>query len=72
MTEDALRSLVREVVRRHLQERPALAAPATGRAPAHPSHLQFALARGADTGGPCLVEPAAACVHCGYCRSWGY
>lgn len=73
MNDSELRALVREIVRRQLQVQSGLAAPAADAGVrAHPSHQQFAVLAGADTGGPCLVEPAVGCVHCGYCRSWGY
>ncbi len=29
----------------------------------------FALPAGADADGPCIIEPAVACNHCGYCKS---
>ncbi len=65
--------LVREVLRRHLEARPERLTPAPALDPhRHPSHWQFAVPRGADADGPCLIEPVVACVHCGYCRSWGH
>src|SRR5687768_9128144 len=35
----------------------------------HASHGIFAVPAGAETDGPCLIEPAVACNHCGYCKS---
>ena len=74
MTEQELRALVREAVARHLgvpaggsAERPVAAAVRL-----HPSHGMFALAAGVDTDGPCLIEPAVMCNHCGYCKSYGH
>jgi hypothetical protein len=84
MTEAELRSLVREVIARRAAPTPAPAVqpaaaglyPAAASAHAaiirHGSHAMFALPVGSDTDGPCLIEPAVACVHCGYCRSYGH
>ena len=38
----------------------------------HASHALFVLPAGADTDGPCLIEPAVQCNHCGYCKSYGH
>ena len=38
----------------------------------HASHRMFTLPAGADTDGPCFIEPAVMCNHCGYCKSWGH
>ena len=38
----------------------------------HASHGLFVLPAGADTDGPCIIEPAVACNHCGYCKSYGH
>ena len=75
--EQELRALVREAIARHV--------PATGAEPippafsahgpaahAHASHLRFALWRGSDADGACLIEPAVRCNHCGYCQSYGH
>lgn len=35
----------------------------------HPSHHRYALA---ETDGPCVIEPAVPCTHCGYCQSHGH
>jgi hypothetical protein len=71
MNEPELRALVREVIARTLrQEQPA------GRADVshqhHASHAMFVLPAGRDTDGPCIIEPAVACNHCGYCKSYGH
>lgn len=74
MNETDLRALVRRVIAEHhgarLQD-PADAdgSPGTG---AHPSHALFTLPDGSAVDGPCLIEPAVACNHCGYCRSYGH
>ena len=74
MNEDQLRSIVRDVIRRQLAAR-GDRSPTSGlgpRASDHPSHARFLLVRGADGDGPCLIESAVACTHCGYCQSRGY
>jgi hypothetical protein len=38
----------------------------------HPSHGRCELPSGADADGPCLIEPAVMCDHCGYCLSYGH
>ena len=38
----------------------------------HASHSMFVLPPGADTDGPCIIEPAVSCTHCGYCKSYGH
>jgi hypothetical protein len=32
----------------------------------------FVLPVGSDDDGPCLIEPAVMCNHCGYCKSYGH
>ena len=73
MNEDALRAMVREAVARQLgsgsgrarERRPDRGA--ADRASRQPLPL-----RAADVGGPCLIEPAVPCNHCGYCQSHGH
>jgi hypothetical protein len=71
MNEDALRAIVRETIARRLAA--GEPAPPAGRAPlpflGHASHYRYALP---ESGGPCLIEPAVACNHCGYCESHGH
>ena len=73
MTEQELRALVRDAIAKHAV---AQAAPQSARATVarlHPSHALVALPAGADTGdGVCIIEPAVACNHCGYCQSVGH
>jgi len=73
MNEQDLRAIVREVVRRRLSEADA---PVVARRAApcaeHPSYALFVIARGDETGGPCVIEPAVGCSHCEYCRSRGF
>jgi hypothetical protein len=71
--EEALRAIVREVVARHLagreSEPPAAGPPAWK---GHASHVRLAVSSGRQLEGPCLIEPAVACHHCGYCQSYGH
>jgi hypothetical protein len=73
MNEQELRTLVREAIARHSG---GATQPASGAVPAffhmHASHGMFTLPAGADTDGPCLIEPAVMCNHCGYCKSYGH
>jgi hypothetical protein len=77
MNEPELRALVRETIARHL----GAGARATTGASAleggrllrqHSSHAMFVLPAGFDGDGPCLIEPAVPCNHCGYCKSYGH
>ena len=73
MTEQELRTLVREAIARHAA--PGVAYPDPGRAATprlHSSHSMFVLAAGADGDGACIIEPAVSCNHCGYCKSLGH
>lgn len=73
MNEQELRSLVREAIARHAA---GASQPAPRPMPVpfhlHASHTMFAVPAGADTDGPCLIEPAVMCNHCGYCKSYGH
>ena len=80
MTEQELRALVREAITRHLSGATAqclsVAAP-SHRSPVQPalmhsSHALFTVPDGSEGDGPCLIEPAVMCTHCGYCRSYGH
>jgi hypothetical protein len=73
MTDDELRALVREVVAERLaaSSGASLPPPADERA-RHASHLLLPVSTGAETGGPCLIEPAVRCNYCGYCQSLGH
>ena len=73
MTEQELRNLVREAIARHGGQgaRPP-APPSPVFFHLHASHGTFTLPAGADTDGPCIIEPAVMCNHCGYCKSYGH
>jgi len=78
MTEQELRTLVREVIAHHAAAAISGPAPsADGRATIavvhhHPSHALFTVPAGDETGGACVIEPAVSCTHCGYCKSYGH
>ncbi len=73
MNEDALRALIRQAVARHMTpgaigpEPPFRTEPLTF--VTHASHDRYTLP---ESDGPCLIEPAVPCNHCGYCQSHGH
>ena len=85
MNEDALRALVRETLARLDSTRGERTSGGfrveSGSAPqppdpgtllqftSDPSHYRYALA---PSDGPCIIEPAVQCNHCGYCQSHGH
>jgi hypothetical protein len=76
MNERELRDLIRAAVERHLGAAPAqapVAAPATSARPVAMTHISHGLYLTLPSGGDaCLIEPAVACNHCGYCQSHGH
>ena len=74
MNEQELRRLVREAIVRHGGVSTGESAHRQAGAVLylHASHGMFTLPSGADTDGPCLIEPAVMCNHCGYCKSYGH
>jgi len=82
MTEQELRALVRDVIARSASGRAGAGAGGGRPAPAvqaaapiafvgDSSHPLFTLPPG-DPDGRCIIEPAVACNHCGYCKSYGH
>jgi hypothetical protein len=85
MNEDALRALVRDTIARMESARGERTSAETGvefgaspsqpdpsrllQFTSHPSHYQYTLP---PSDGPCLIEPAVPCNHCGYCQSHGH
>jgi hypothetical protein len=69
-----LRALVRAAIAQHLgSPAPVAAPPAIASLSLHPSHGTFAMLKdGAASDGPCIIEPAVMCNHCGYCKSFGH
>lgn len=78
MTEDDLRTLVRQAVSRHLEQSAGSTGAAPGEQPGqpgpgvHPSFGRYLLAREPGHDDRCLIEPAVKCNHCGYCQSHGF
>ena len=73
MTDDELRAMVRQAIAR-VQSGAGTTTPHLSH-PLHPSHLShqmFTVPSGGDTEGPCIIEPAVMCNHCGYCKSMGH
>ena len=78
MNDEQLRALVRAAIARQrgLSTDPApraQAQPPMVPLRLHASHGMFStLADGAAEDGPCVIEPAVMCNHCGYCKSYGH
>ena len=77
MNEQELRNIVREAIARHASGSlashvPILPAGRFSVIHQDPSHALFEVPAGADAGGPCVIEPAVTCNHCGYCKSYGH
>jgi hypothetical protein len=72
MNEPELRALVREVIARTVRQDQPAGRNEVAHAHRHASHGMFVLPVGTDTDGPCLIEPAVMCNHCGYCKSYGH
>lgn len=70
MTDQELRQLVRDAIARAGARR-VLPEPAAQRL-SDPAFALLKLPVGADSDGPCIIEPAVACNHCGYCKSYGH
>jgi hypothetical protein len=74
MNDDQLRAIVRAAIAQHIGRapRPQVQAP-TASLRLHASHGMFStLTDGAAEDGPCVIEPAVMCTHCGYCKSYGH
>ena len=69
MNEEQLRAIVREAVARRLGERPGVPEVRAVTYLSHSSHARYRLP---ESDGPCLIEPAVPCTHCGYCQSHGH
>ena len=72
MNEPELRALVREVIARTVRPEQSGGRLDAALLPRHASHAMFILPVGSDSDGPCLIEPAVTCNHCGYCKSYGH
>jgi hypothetical protein len=72
MSEEQLRQLIRDAIARHTGSGSPRMQPEPALAQFHPSHGMFRVSAGADSDGPCIIEPAVMCNHCGYCKSYGH
>ncbi len=74
MNEQELRELVRTAIARQagVSADQLPQSPVAAVVRLHASHGMFRLPAGADADGPCLIEPAVECNHCGYCKSYGH
>ena len=77
MTDQELRTLVRQAIARAQGDSGGSASGGTRPTPpfslaAHGSHAMFVIPDGSDQDGPCIIEPAVSCNHCGYCKSLGH
>jgi len=80
MTEEELRTIVRDAIARHLKGEggnlpPRADSEATSARSliAHASHSRLPVLAGDRLGdGVCLIEPSVGCNHCGYCQSYGH
>lgn len=75
ISEQELRAMVRDAVSRHTHtptrsEQSSVLVVEAGRP--HASHGLLALGPTGDPDGRCVIEPAVACTHCGYCQSMGH
>jgi hypothetical protein len=73
MNDQELRLLVRDAIARQLAGEGG-AIPRHGE-PAHPPGTAVSFARFLLPSGPegsCIIEPAVACNHCGFCKSYGH
>jgi hypothetical protein len=72
MTDDELRAMVRQAIARVQTGAVTAQHQSHPLHLSHPSHLTFTVPTGADADGPCIIEPAVMCNHCGYCKSMGH
>lgn len=66
MTEDELRSLVRDVIASRI------AAPQAPAPRPSSSFTKLSMVAPTAAGSPCVIEPAVGCNQCGYCVSMGH
>jgi hypothetical protein len=77
VSDSDLREMIRDVIAARASRPDAMSAAAAqphvmSASPTHASHARFALTRGGDDDGACLIEPAVRCSHCGFCLSFGH
>ncbi|HEX7087763.1 MAG TPA: hypothetical protein VF198_15490 [Vicinamibacterales bacterium] len=67
MTDDEIRTIVRQVLAARGFQAPPPPAPRP-----HVSHVRLTMVAATEPGSPCVIEPAVACNGCGYCLSLGH
>jgi hypothetical protein len=75
MTDEELRTLVRDAIARHLGGAARATLPSPPAGPpwrSHPSFGKLLVLSGDEQGGPCIIEPTVSCNHCGFCQSYGH
>ena len=75
MTEQELRTMVREAIARQATgsgSGPVAGSHQVSGALLLRSHASHGLLPVPSGDGPCLIEPAVMCNHCGYCKSYGH
>lgn len=72
MNEQELRAIVRRIVAEHMGHGAAHPPAQVVDVHAHASHALLRVSAGAESGGPCVIEPHVPCDHCGYCKSLGH
>jgi hypothetical protein len=72
MTDDELRAMVRQAIARVQSGAVVTTHQSHPLHLSHFSHQMFTVPSGADAEGPCIIEPAVMCNHCGYCKSMGH
>lgn len=73
LSDEDLRAMVRSAIARQAAQDLPEPDASTPHAPIlHASHRMLSLVTGGDPDGRCLIEPAVACTHCGYCQSMGH
>jgi hypothetical protein len=79
LPDEQLRAMVREAIARHTGAPPdaaraggARSAPPPAADRRHASHFLLPVTPGSAGDGACVIEPAVACNHCGYCQSYGH
>ena len=77
MTDQELRQLVRDAIARAGIGPSGAASAASGpvlfdRPDPRTSHPSFTLLNLPAGDGPCLIEPAVSCNHCGFCKTYGH
>jgi hypothetical protein len=78
VSDDKLQAVIRSVIDRGIESgriasgRAASGAAAASGAVVHASHLLLVLPARPDSDGTCVIEPGVACVHCGFCQSFGH